>query len=409
MLAPYGGETSVYLQKETLKDFSPKLQIAFWREVFACLQTVKPFTDKKVEVLLSLDILNLCPISNLFYYASWKWKGVYCFYDLINKQTKDFCTFAQMQQILGTVNFLKNYSLLTNIPKDYKKSYNKRPKQHEQYCFEYSIFDINANYKSISYPNNRIPNITPLYSSVSMEDFKSGQYHLIYAHPETLTDNKVIGKILNSKQGKEFRPAFSNLGQLTCVFAHIPHLALTATATPEDLRNLSCLFEFHEPAFVILNPDRENIFYEIRYRLPNIKKYETYDCILQEICNKMKRLHQNFSVTIVYCDNLEAIGYSYVIKPSTLKIPKFQKTEYFASTQGLFRTNETTYCVWIVQERPQDQITLGIGLNAPALSRIIHFRPPTTIEKCVQEVGPAGRGEQHATAIFNDNDIASNR
>ncbi|KAJ8303717.1 hypothetical protein KUTeg_018640 [Tegillarca granosa] len=130
--------------------------------------------------------------------------------------------------------------------------------------------------------------------SVSMEDFKSGQYHFIYAHPETLTDNKFIGKILRNKQyqnsqcqnfknndqkGKEFRPAFSNLGQLTSVFAHILQLALTATATPEDLRNLSCLFEFHEPAFVILNPDRENIYYKIRSRLPNIKKYEKYDDI----------------------------------------------------------------------------------------------------------------------------------
>ncbi|KAJ8303716.1 hypothetical protein KUTeg_018639 [Tegillarca granosa] len=52
-----------------------------------------------------------------------------------------------------------------------------------------------------------------------------------------------------------------------------------------------------------------------------------------------------------------------------------------------------------------------MDLNAPAVSIIINFRPPTTIEKYVQEVGRAGRGGQHATAIlyFNNNDIASNR
>lgn len=52
-----------------------------------------------------------------------------------------------------------------------------------------------------------------------------------------------------------------------------------------------------------------------------------------------------------------------------------------------------------------------MGLNAPSISQIIHFRPPTTLEKYFQEVGRAGRSGQRANAImyFNKNDVASNR
>ena len=34
-------------------------------------------------------------------------------------------------------------------------------------------------------------------------------------------------------------------------------------------------------------------------------------------------------------------------------------------------------------------IALGMGLNAPCIQRIIHCRPPTTMEKYMQEIGRA--------------------
>lgn len=35
-------------------------------------------------------------------------------------------------------------------------------------------------------------------------------------------------------------------------------------------------------------------------------------------------------------------------------------------------------------------VALGMGLNAPNIRRIIHYKPPTTIEKYFQETGRAG-------------------
>lgn len=56
-------------------------------------------------------------------------------------------------------------------------------------------------------------------------------------------------------------------------------------------------------------------------------------------------------------------------------------------------------------------VSLGMGLNAPSVNNIIHFRPPTSFEKYMQESRRAGRAGQSATTTiyFNNSDIATNR
>lgn len=54
-----------------------------------------------------------------------------------------------------------------------------------------------------------------------------------------------------------------------------------------------------------------------------------------------------------------------------------------------------------------------MGLNAPCIQRVIHCRPPTTMEKCMQEIeiGRAGRNGQEAEAIMfcNMSDVSKSR
>jgi len=52
-------------------------------------------------------------------------------------------------------------------------------------------------------------------------------------------------------------------------------------------------------------------------------------------------------------------------------------------------------------------VALGMGLNSPHIRVVIHYKPPTSIEKYFQETGRAGRDAQPSTAIlyYNNTDI----
>ena len=53
---------------------------------------------------------------------------------------------------------------------------------------------------------------------------------------------------------------------------------------------------------------------------------------------------------------------------------------------------------------------IGMGFDAPSITRVIHGRPPRNLNTYFQEIGRAGRKGQAAEAIlyFNNNDIARN-
>lgn len=203
----------------------------------------------------------------------------------------------------------------------------------------------------------------------------------------------------------------------------MPHLALTATATKSAMARLTEVLQYRNTQFVISNPDRPNIYLEVTNRLPNIHKFEKFDKILDEILAEFSEKLDKYPVTIVYCDNLEAIGYSYVYTEQKLGARAYTPEEQIPENR-IFGQYHKDYSddmkLHIVTELSKSQpklrlvfasVALGMGLNAPSISQIIHFRPPTTLEKYFQEVGRAGRSGQRANAImyFNKNDVASNR
>ncbi|XP_057294630.1 uncharacterized protein LOC130623159 [Hydractinia symbiolongicarpus] len=54
---------------------------------------------------------------------------------------------------------------------------------------------------------------------------------------------------------------------------------------------------------------------------------------------------------------------------------------------------------------------LGMGVNAPKVTEVIHITPPANIESYMQEIGRAGRRGQNSTATlyYNNADIAVNK
>ncbi|WAR18289.1 BLM-like protein [Mya arenaria] len=305
-----------------------------------------------------------------------------------------------------------------------------------------------------------------LPTSMSLSDLKNGCSNLIYAHPEAL-QSKEIMKILHSRtyqervcaivvdeahmvsewynllhfigtcflnfidlklifrvslKGDEFRPSFKRLGELTCIFPKAGHIALTATATPTKIKDLAAVLQYSSECVISLNPDRPNIYLEVLTRPPNVRKYEKHDSLINPISKELCEKLVEFPVTIMYMESLEALGYCYQYVSHDLKEKQYTgeaipENRIFAQyhtdyTQDMKRhiVNELT------KETPKLRlvmatVALGMGLNAPSVTRIIHCRPPTTLEEYLQEMGRAGRKGQQAEAIlyYNNSDISKSR
>lgn len=145
-------------------------------------------------------------------------------------------------------------------------------------------------------------------------------------------------------RGDSFRPSFSKLGELTAIFPMIPHLALTATATAKCIEQLCEILQLRDVKLVTSNPDRPNIYYEIRTRLPNVKKYDKYDDLIKPLCTELKSLKSAFPVTICM-DSLESLAYCYQFTEEFLDEDAYDPVEQVPENRifAMFYKDYTTY------------------------------------------------------------------
>ncbi|CAC5415324.1 recQ [Mytilus coruscus] len=104
-----------------------------------------------------------------------------------------------------------------------------------------------------------------------MEMIRSGDIEILYSHPEAMF-TPVLSRILRSKKSfskreEDFRPKFKQIGELTALFPNAAHLAVTATATPSSIQFLSKTLQYINPTIIQVNPDRPNLFLEIKNKI----------------------------------------------------------------------------------------------------------------------------------------------
>lgn len=159
-------------------------------------------------------------------------------------------------------------------------------------------------------------------------------------------------------------------------------------------------------------------------RLPNIRTFDKFDDLISPLCQELKEQRTNYPVTIVYVESLDSLGYCYKYLEQELGRDAYEPKENPIPENRIFGMYHKDYTrkmkACIIKELCNDEpklrlilatVALGMGLNAKSVERVIHFRPPTTLEKYMQESGRAGRSgkEAQATLYYNNNDIASNR
>ena len=172
---------------------------------------------------------------------------------------------------------------------------------------------------------------------------------------------------------------------------------------------------------VTAHPDRPNIKYYKKMRLPSRRMEKDLDNILQEMVLELKVQKLAYPLTIMYTD-LDGIKYSYRYFESVLGDNQYvgepdPDNRLFAQYHAYYPADMKDF---IVEELGKvnptirivfSTVALGMGLDAPSVRRIIHFKSPTSIAKYLQETGRAGRDGLPATALlyYNRTDIRKNR
>ena len=116
--------------------------------------------------------------------------------------------------------------------------------------------------------------------------------------------------VLSIFRGKEFRTAYSRIGEIRAVFSNATVIALTASAPPSMLPAIKDSLSLHQDCEVLAeSANRENIFY-IAQRAPTGIS-ETFNWVVNELRTNKEKTRK----MIIYCRSIKAVGevYQYLV------------------------------------------------------------------------------------------------
>ena len=209
---------------------------------------------------------------------------------------------------------------------------------------------------------------------------------------------------------------------LCATFAQVPVVALTATASKEDVKGIKESLNLKNPLEVIGDPNRPNIFYEKLFRKGN--DIDFFEELLKPMVCELKEERLNYPLTILYLP-LKWCGFAFKFFERQLGNEQY----YPLGTEALpenrlfaqYHAPQTNAMKDHILKETASQsskvriifatVAMGMGIDISSIRCVIHVGPPRTIREYFQETGRAGRDGKPATATlyYNNHDIAKNR